>query len=56
METLKAERFNLLWDKLSDALDDQQKRNTVMNLLTKLRTSGKIVNAGSRSKSRWKLT
>lgn len=47
---------DLLWDKLSDALDDGQKRNKVMNLLTKLRTSGQIANAGSRSKPRWLLT
>lgn len=46
----------LLWDKLSDALDEQQKRNKVMNLLTKMRTGGKIHNAGTRTKPRWTLT
>lgn len=46
----------LLWDKLSDALDDRQKRNKVMNLLTKMRRTGQIRNAGTRSKPRWVLT
>jgi ATP-dependent DNA helicase RecG len=46
----------LLWDKLSDALDDEQKRNKVMNLLTKMRRAGQIRNAGSRTKPRWVLT
>ncbi|WP_152349026.1 RNA-binding domain-containing protein [Brevibacterium sp. CFH 10365] len=55
-EATRKELNELLWSKLSDALDDHQKRNKVMNLLTKMRTSGEIVNAGSRSKPRWKLT
>ena len=46
----------LLWDKLSDALDDEQKRNKVMNLLTKMRKSGQIRNVGTRPKPRWVLT
>lgn len=45
----------LLWDKLSDALDDSQKRNKVMNLLTKMRRNGQIRNAGTRSQPRWML-
>ncbi|MDN4172249.1 putative DNA binding domain-containing protein [Nocardioides sp. SOB77] len=45
----------LLWDKLSDALDDSQKRNKVMNLLTKMRRNAQIRNAGTRSKPRWML-
>lgn len=45
----------LLWDKLSDALDDQQKRHKITNLLTKMRTAGQIRNDGSRSKPRWRL-
>ena len=45
----------LLWDKLSDALDDPQKRNKVMNLLAKMRKAGQIHNAGSRPKPRWTL-
>lgn len=55
-EATRKELDELLWNKLSDALDDEQKRNKVMNLLTKLRASGEIVNVGSRSKPRWKLT
>lgn len=55
-EASRQDLNDLLWDKLSDALDDGQKRNKVMNLLTKLRTSGQIANAGSRSKPRWLLT
>lgn len=46
----------LLWDKLSDALDDEQKRNKVMNLLTKMRRNGQIRNVGSRPRPRWVLT
>lgn len=46
----------LLWDKLSDALDDEQKRNKVMNLLTKMRKNGQIRNVGSRPRPRWVLT
>lgn len=46
----------LLWDKLSDALDDGQKKNKVMNLLAKMRGSWQIRNAGSRSKPRWVVT
>lgn len=46
---------DLLWDKLSDALDDRQKRNKVMNLLTKMRRNGQIRNAGTRSQPRWML-
>ncbi|NDL60416.1 RNA-binding domain-containing protein [Phytoactinopolyspora mesophila] len=45
----------LLWDKLSDALDDQQKRHKITNLLTKLRSEGAIYNAGSKQKPRWEL-
>ena len=45
----------LLWDKLSDALGDSQKRNKVMNLLTKMRRNGQIRNAGTRSQPRWML-
>jgi ATP-dependent DNA helicase RecG len=46
---------NLLWDKLSDALDDEQKSNKVANLLTNLRRSGRIRNTGSRKAPQWEL-
>lgn len=45
----------LLWDKLSDALDDKQKTNKIANLLTKMRRSGRIRNTGSRKTSQWEL-
>lgn len=47
---------DLLWEKLSDALDDKQKQGKVMNLLTKMRQGGQIRNAGTRAQSRWILS
>lgn len=47
---------DLLWDKLSDALDEKQKQNKVMNLLTKMRQRGQIRNVGTRAQSRWMLS
>ena len=45
----------LLWDKLSDALSDEQRANKIGNLLTKWRRNGVIYNAGSRPSPEWKL-
>lgn len=45
----------LLLDKLSEALDADQKKRKVANLLTKLRRAGVIRNVGSRSQPRWEL-
>lgn len=45
----------LLLKHLSDALDDDQKRTKVGNLLTAMRRAGKIHNAGSRAHPHWKL-
>lgn len=45
----------LLWDKLSDALDEEQKENKIGNLLTNMRRAGKITNTGSRRASEWKI-
>ncbi|OED43449.1 transcriptional regulator [Chromatiales bacterium (ex Bugula neritina AB1)] len=45
----------LLWDKLSDVLDDEQKENKMSNLLTNMRRAGKITNTGSRRASEWKI-
>ncbi|MCB0108856.1 MAG: hypothetical protein KDE53_23205, partial [Caldilineaceae bacterium] len=45
----------LLLSKLSDALDEEQKRNKISNLLTKLRRGGVIRNAGSRTVSEWSM-
>jgi ATP-dependent DNA helicase RecG len=46
----------LLWDKLSDALDEAQKTNKIGNLLSGLRRKGIIVNAGSKPAPAWKLS
>lgn len=54
-EASRQDITDLLWDKLSDALNEKQKRNKVMNLLAKMRKAEQIYNAGSRSKPRWVL-
>jgi ATP-dependent DNA helicase RecG len=46
----------LLWDKLSEALDDSQKRNKIGNLLSDLRIKKRIYNAGSKAAPEWRLT
>ncbi|MBZ9755264.1 putative DNA binding domain-containing protein [Mesorhizobium sp. ESP6-5] len=46
---------DLLWNKLSDALDANQKRNKIGNLLSHLRRSGRMRNAGSRALPDWRL-
>lgn len=46
---------DLLWDKLSDALDEKQKTDKISNLLTKLRRSGNIYNEGTKKKPKWRL-
>jgi len=46
----------LLWEKLPESLNDGQKKNKVMNLISELRKSGRIINTGSDTKSNWKLT
>tara|TARA_Y100001001_G_scaffold13046_1_gene11734 strand:+ start:1893 stop:3608 length:1716 start_codon:yes stop_codon:yes gene_type:complete len=45
----------LLWDKLSDALDEPKKKAKVGNILTKLRRADQIRNAGSRGAPEWRL-
>lgn len=47
---------DLLWDKLSDALDEAQKSNKIGNLLSGLRRKGVIFNAGSKPVPAWKLS
>lgn len=47
---------DLLWNKLSEALDDTQKKQKIGNLLSGLRMKGKIHNAGSKSSPEWRLT
>lgn len=46
---------SLLWNKLSDLLDDERKYHRIRNLLTKLREDGKIENVGGRKYSLWTL-
>jgi len=46
---------DLLTDKLSDLLDEPQKKNKISNLITSLRRNGKIINKGSDTKSEWHL-
>lgn len=45
----------LLLNKLSDALSDTQKRYKIGNLLSHLRDTGRIWNAGARAKPEWRL-
>lgn len=45
----------LLWDKLSDALDSEQRRNKIGNLLTRMRKTGVIESTGLRKASRWEI-
>src|SRR3989338_682790 len=45
----------LLWVKLSDALDDEQKQNKIGNLLTSMRQDDLIENTGSRKATQWVL-
>ena len=54
-EATREEINNLLRDKLSDALDEEQKMNKIANLLTKLRRAKLILNTGSRTAPCWEL-
>jgi ATP-dependent DNA helicase RecG len=45
----------LLMTKLSDALNDAQKRNKISNLLSNMRRNGRIRNTGARKAPRWVL-
>ena len=51
----RGEIDKLLMDNLSSALDNEQKKKKIANLLTKLRRSGKIQNEGSKKASKWIL-
>ncbi len=46
----------LLMNKLSDALDGNQKKTKIANLLTKMRRLGMISNHGSRAHPKWKIS
>ena len=51
----KQEIVNLLWDVLSDQLDDKQKMNKIDYLLKRLRTDGEIHNETKGNVSIWSL-
>lgn len=46
---------DVLWDKLPELLNDQQKATKIGNLLTAMRKLGEIENNGSRKTPRWRL-
>lgn len=52
----RAQIDSLLWEKLSNALDEQQKRDFITNLLQKLRRDGLIEVYGKGQASRWELS
>jgi ATP-dependent DNA helicase RecG len=54
-EASRKEIDGLLWGKLSEALDDSQKKNKIGNLLSDLRLKGRIYNSGSKAKPMWRL-
>ncbi len=46
---------DLLWEKLPDNMNETQKKNKVMNLVSELRRAGEIQNQGSAAKPEWVL-
>ncbi len=46
---------DLLWNKLSEALDENQKKRKIGNLLSGLRIKGRIHNTGSKAIPEWRL-
>lgn len=46
---------DLLWDKLSGDLSDEEKKRKIANMLTRLRRAGSIRNTGSRKTPIWKI-
>lgn len=46
---------DLLWEKLSDALEEEQKRNKITNLLSKMRRDNRIRNTGTQQRPHWEL-
>lgn len=52
----RAQIDSLLWEKLSDALSEQQKQDFITNLLQKLRRDGLIEVHGKGQASRWELS
>lgn len=52
----RSEIDDLLFDKLSDNLDEIQKKNKIMNFIQEMRRKGEIHNEGTRESSRWVLS
>lgn len=46
---------DLLFDKLGGIFNDEQKYTKISHLITNLRRAGKIINAGSKKKPKWKI-
>lgn len=51
----RSEIDNLLWNVVSDQLDDSQKKSKIGNLLRKLRADGVIINKTAGNNSEWSL-
>ncbi|GHT42344.1 hypothetical protein AGMMS49965_13670 [Bacteroidia bacterium] len=45
----------LLWTKLPDWMNDEQRKNRIHNLITQLRSDGKITNKGGFTNPEWVL-
>ena len=46
----------LLWNVLPAWMNEEQKKNRIMNLLVELRKKGKIINSGTDAKPEWRLS
>jgi len=51
----RSEIDELLWNKLPDWMNDNQKKNKIGNLLSELRIKGKLENRGTSKNPRWHL-
>jgi len=51
----RSEIDELLWNKLPDWMNDNQKKNKIGNLLSELRMKGKLENRGTSKNPRWHL-
>ena len=54
-QATRSELDELLWPKLPEALDSEQRKTKIHNLLSRLSANNKIGNTGSRTKSCWVL-
>ena len=46
----------LLWNMLPAWMNEEQKKNRIMNLIQELSKNGEIVNKGARSSPEWRLS